>query len=217
MTKTVEISLPNLNTFATNINDDDGALAIINKIEKMDPQININNIILKKHLSEDDIKLGEKEYDFTNIRNGEKIKVLFNEPIYEKLEDVIPITRLAGLNFYGKQYIHCCRYHFIIKDAIYQNEQSMSILYDMDFRKFALEPVFHKCNYSVLNDFKPFMSSDRPIFDGRNYSMNYNPVWYNTLRELLDSINIEGFHLSIKNIENIEKLYEKHKIIIYNS
>ena len=219
MSKTIQIVLPNSNIIQTIIGDSDGALFIYEKIQEVNPGFNEDNTRLKRKLTEDDIKSGEKEYDFGKIRNGEKILVFNIEPCYEKLVDIVYITRLAGFNFNDREYIQGCRYHFTIMNPFYQTKKSLSILYDMDFKKFSLEPSFHNGNYSVYTDLKPFMSTHRPTFD-KNYSLNYNPNWYDTLRELLYSISDsdqEGFDSSIseQSIENIDRLYEKHKINTY--
>lgn len=133
------------------------------------------------------------------------------------------ITRLAGLNI-NSEYIQSCRYHFRIINPIFQTTNSLSILYDFDFKKFALEPKFHKGNWSTIIDLKPFMSTSRPVFsDQSHWSINYNTKWHNTLKELLESVSLkedeegsETYHLSQESIENIEKLYEKHKLRFYN-
>lgn len=63
------------------------------------------------------------------------------------------------------------------------------------------------------------MSTHRPTFGSQNYSMRHNPTWYDTIRDLLESISNsdeEGFDsISEQSIENIERLYEKHKLIMY--
>jgi len=224
MTKNIQIILPNSNIINTAIEEDDGALFIYKKIQEVNPGFTPENIKLKKDLNEDDIKLGEKEYDFGRIREGERFLTFIIEPSYEKLEEVVYITRLAGLNINSSEYIQSCRYHFRIINPIYQTTNSFSILYDFDFKKFALEPKFHKGNWSVIIDLKPFMSSRRPIFnDQSGWSINYNTKWHNTLKELLESVSLneneegsETYHLSQESIENIEQLYEKHKLRFYN-
>lgn len=215
MSKSIHIVLPNSNVINTIIGQDDGALFIYNKIQEVNPGFNENNIKIKKDLTEDDIKSGEKEYDFGNIREGERILTFIIEPCNETLEDVIYLTRLKGLNFFSyDEYVQSCRYHFKITNPIYQITKSFSVLYDNDFKKFSLEPSFHKGNWSVLIDLKPFMSCVRPVFDGSNYSLNYNPVWYDTIRDLLSSYEEEGWSFSEESINNIEQLYEKHKLRI---
>jgi hypothetical protein len=209
--KNIQIMLPNFQSINHLINDDDGAASIYDKIEQVNPGWN-QNIKLKKNLSEDDIKCGEKPYDFGNIRNNEKISAFIIEPIYESIEDVILLTK-CGSDFWGPEYVHACRYHFKIKS------KSVSILYDFDLKKFAMEPFFHKGFYSVINDLKPFLSS-HPLKDmvfgpNPNLSMKYKVKWFSTLSELLIHISEEeGSNFHENSIQKIIDLYETHKYVI---
>jgi hypothetical protein len=222
MTKTIQIILPNSNVINTTIQDDEGALFIYKKIQEINPGFNEQNLKIKKFLTEDDMKSGEKLYDFGNIRDGEKFITFIIEPCYEILEDIFYLTRSSGFNIMNsEEYVQSCRYHFKITDPIYHTTKSLSILYDIDFKKFVLEPIFHKRNSSVFTELKPFMSTSRPTFnENKNWSLYYNPVWYDTLKDLLSNITFEqegeeGYTLSEDSIYNIEQLYEKHKLILY--
>lgn len=217
--KDIKILLPNFTTIHHTLNDDDGAASIYEKIEQVNPGWNKDNIKLKRNLSEDDLKSGEKYYDFGNIRNNDEISVFIIDPVYESLENIILLTK-CGSSLMGPEYVHACRYHFKVKNPIYNTTSSLSILYDFDLKKFAMEPYFHKGFYSVINDFKPFLSS-RPLKEvnyGSNpkLSMKYNVKWFETLNKLLYNIveEQEGNILNQNSIEKIIDLYEIHKYTI---
>lgn len=215
--KNISIVLPNSTVFQTSI-EEDSAFLIYDKIEEYHPGLKRDNIKLKKDLTEDELKSGEKHYDFGKIKDGQRILVFMIDPTYEILDYVFPLTK-CGTDFWGPEYTHAVRYHFKVTHPIYKTTKSLSIIHDLDFNKFALEPYFHRKNYSKVNDFKPFLTttSFKSYNHSENpqYSLSLNVQWYNQLSDLLYNIpHEEGFEgLSNSSVSNIVELYEKHKII----
>lgn len=216
--KVISIVLPNSTVFQTSI-EEDSALLIYDKIEEYQPGLTRDTIKLKKDLTEDELKSGEKYYDFGRIKDGQRILTFIIEPIYEILDYVFPLTK-CGTSFFGPEYTHAVRYHFKVKNPIYQTTRSLSIIHDLDTNKFALEPYFHRRNYSKLLELKPFLTTT-PF---RNFNHEENPKysmldvqWYNNLSDLLYNLpEEEGYegNLSDQSISNIVDMYQKHKIIV---
>jgi hypothetical protein len=215
--KNISIVLPNSTVFQTSI-EEDSAFLIYEKIERYQPGLTRDTIKIKKDLTEDEINSGEKYYDFGKIKDGQRILTFIIEPKYEILDYVLPLTK-CGSDFWGPEYTHAVRYHFKIANPIYQTFKSLSIIHDLDINKFALEPSFHRGNYSKVNDFKPFLTTtpfkNYNHADNPRYSLSLNVQWYNQLSDLLHNLpNEEGDgSLSNNSISNIVELYEKHKII----
>lgn len=222
--KSIKIVLPNSKIINTIISES-SALLIYDKIEELNLGLTRDKIMLKRVLSEDDLKDGEKHYDFGSIKNGETIMTFILEPDKEVLDYVMPLSKL-GQSLYGPEYVHSVRYHFKVTDPFYFEVRSLSILHDLDTGKFALEEEFHRGNYSKLNNFKPTLTSIplrrmhnmNNIQNNLKYSLN-DVKWHSNLKDLLRNLpDEEGFsRISEDTIERIEKLYETHKIIVYNN
>ncbi len=196
------------------LEDDEGALFIYNVLQGLDESLNENNIRLKKELSEDDLKSGEKEYDFGKIRNGEKIIVIPVEKQLEMLENFV-VCESGGifrdLLSYDKPRVCGYRYYFSIRDNESSEKRFISVYYDKKREQFGIEPRF-TYGQSELTYYEPCLviggNGKEKKTEYEDTSRYGNAKWFYSIKNALKSVGV-----SENAAQRILKIYNKHKAI----